>query len=944
MKNSKVTLLIILFLCLLSAIDICESQTSSSYAPDYHFKVNDSDFFPIGWHAPVYAAAYNPDDRAFLQAKTREDLNTIKNSGATVVLNTWYCVCEYFSDGPDTPANYIQTLPTYLQYLNSLGLKAIIDMGTSPYYTPLVSAFTIDEMKQVAETVKNNPAVFAYWLFDEAECGLIKDGWPTPDSLQTIANAIRSIDKTHPLIPILGDPKFFQDYQNASNPPDPPNPQPFYSTSYDALAWDSYVFGTGHDSALNAIPRGCSDFNDVARLVSRRGVAQTKALNKLGFILWAQGEDSYPDPSSDQRAMTDHDVKYETISPIIQGARGIVYAYWNLGTSSSQSKVNSVIRFIRNNNIDKVVMSDTILDSLVSLANFKKDGQTLSPNDYVWKKYSYCTGMIDPDNDNFKMFNYIARKYDGSYYLLVANDFSSTIQTDFVLDNIIGTNESVYQIEELNVNGTASQKNFNNGSSLHSCSFNDVFLGYDTKVYKIDVFAWSPTYSMDGVAWETSGGGIAVADFNNNGKKDFAVMTMDDGPAGPNNFRFKIGWDIETNANGTVSFNDNSWRNFPGLGRGEMNAISWETSGGGIAAYDIDGNDNMELFFMGINKVTNGLDEFRFKLGWNLRELSSQTIWLTDLSRKNFPERGYGIFQCPSSEITGGGIAVRDINKNGKPELFFMQIDNNPSAANVFRYTIAWDLTRSGEGSISFGEYSYPNFPGSDQGGAIGWETTGGGIDIGDIDNDGVNEIVFLGIESTTNTARFIIYEIDNAGQTEPWWRPFIQIPFDVSYPLGGAGVALADIDNDGDLDIVLMAVEKTPTADVFKIRFGINGRNSTSNNLFAKVQAEQSTARTTTEQEISSQYLLVQNYPNPFNPSTTISYQLPTDSRVHLKVFDLLGREVATVVDETEAAGYYQKRFDATRLSSGMYVYQVVATDKQGNRQVVRKKMLLLK
>lgn len=88
----------------------------------------------------------------------------------------------------------------------------------------------------------------------------------------------------------------------------------------------------------------------------------------------------------------------------------------------------------------------------------------------------------------------------------------------------------------------------------------------------------------------------------------------------------------------------------------------------------------------------------------------------------------------------------------------------------------------------------------------------------------------------------------------------------------------------------------------------------------------------------------LFHNYPNPFNPTTTISYQLPTDSRVHLKVFDLLGREVATVVDETEAAGYYQKRFDATRLSSGMYVYQVVATDKQGNRQIARKAMVLVK
>ena len=88
----------------------------------------------------------------------------------------------------------------------------------------------------------------------------------------------------------------------------------------------------------------------------------------------------------------------------------------------------------------------------------------------------------------------------------------------------------------------------------------------------------------------------------------------------------------------------------------------------------------------------------------------------------------------------------------------------------------------------------------------------------------------------------------------------------------------------------------------------------------------------------------LFHNYPNPFNPTTTISYQLPADSRVNLKVFDLLGREVTTVVDETEPAGYYQKTFDGTGFSSGMYVYQIVATDEHGNRQVARKAMVLVK
>jgi hypothetical protein len=85
-------------------------------------------------------------------------------------------------------------------------------------------------------------------------------------------------------------------------------------------------------------------------------------------------------------------------------------------------------------------------------------------------------------------------------------------------------------------------------------------------------------------------------------------------------------------------------------------------------------------------------------------------------------------------------------------------------------------------------------------------------------------------------------------------------------------------------------------------------------------------------------------NYPNPFNPTTTISYQLTADSRVRLKIFNLLGQEVASIVDEDRQAGYHQEIWDATRYSSGMYVYQLIATDQQATRQVARKKMLLLK
>ena len=85
--------------------------------------------------------------------------------------------------------------------------------------------------------------------------------------------------------------------------------------------------------------------------------------------------------------------------------------------------------------------------------------------------------------------------------------------------------------------------------------------------------------------------------------------------------------------------------------------------------------------------------------------------------------------------------------------------------------------------------------------------------------------------------------------------------------------------------------------------------------------------------------YSLNQNYPNPFNPSTLISYQITTQSHVTLKIFDVLGREVATIVDEKREAGKYEIEFDGSKLPSGMYYYRL-----QAGSFVETKKILLLK
>jgi hypothetical protein len=84
---------------------------------------------------------------------------------------------------------------------------------------------------------------------------------------------------------------------------------------------------------------------------------------------------------------------------------------------------------------------------------------------------------------------------------------------------------------------------------------------------------------------------------------------------------------------------------------------------------------------------------------------------------------------------------------------------------------------------------------------------------------------------------------------------------------------------------------------------------------------------------------ILAQNYPNPFNPSTMIHYRLTADGRVTLAVYDILGREVAVLVNEKQEAGVHEVRFDAGGLAGGCYFYRVIA-----GGQVETRKMLLVR
>ena len=94
-------------------------------------------------------------------------------------------------------------------------------------------------------------------------------------------------------------------------------------------------------------------------------------------------------------------------------------------------------------------------------------------------------------------------------------------------------------------------------------------------------------------------------------------------------------------------------------------------------------------------------------------------------------------------------------------------------------------------------------------------------------------------------------------------------------------------------------------------------------------------------EVEVTSpiQFELEQNYPNPFNPSTTIKYSIPQTSNVVIKLFDVLGNEVKTLVNEEKPAGTYEITWYAENFPSGVYFYQLKAGDF-----IQTKKMVLMK
>jgi uncharacterized repeat protein (TIGR02543 family) len=165
--------------------------------------------------------------------------------------------------------------------------------------------------------------------------------------------------------------------------------------------------------------------------------------------------------------------------------------------------------------------------------------------------------------------------------------------------------------------------------------------------------------------------------------------------------------------------------------------------------------------------------------------------------------------------------------------------------------------------------------------------------------------------------------------------------------PQNGGTVSGSGIYDHGS-NVSVKAIPKTITGSIFQFsNWTENGNVVSSDSNYSFIIAENrdlvaNFLNITSVKDgngIPTKFNLSQNYPNPFNPTTTIDYSVPKTSFVILKVYDALGKEVTTLINEEESTGNYTTEFDASNLSSGIYFYQI-----RTNEFIQTNKMMLMK
>ena len=289
------------------------------------------------------------------------------------------------------------------------------------------------------------------------------------------------------------------------------------------------------------------------------------------------------------------------------------------------------------------------------------------------------------------------------------------------------------------------------------------------------------TRQVSGLGHINQGAGVAIGDIDKNGRPDMILMGIDN-PKGKNNFWYKVLYDIDENGYYSKESSILS-----------ISAEGWENSGGDIALCDLNNNGILDMVLLCTDKPTTAGRAYRWY--YVAYDLKPDGHYNSLSSLNTLDELGFF--------YDGAGIDICDINKNGTPDLLMMVYDA-PEGENSFRYQIAFDLQSNGNYLSLSPVYEVPG---------LGHDGDGAGVAVGDIDNNGTLDILFMALDAPSGKDKFvyeILPDIDKYGNSyaKPIYTPRFPDCLSPCDTGQGAACSLYDLDNNGFLDAIFVAIE----------------------------------------------------------------------------------------------------------------------------------------
>ena len=289
------------------------------------------------------------------------------------------------------------------------------------------------------------------------------------------------------------------------------------------------------------------------------------------------------------------------------------------------------------------------------------------------------------------------------------------------------------------------------------------------------------TRQVSGLGHINQGAGVAIGDIDKNGRPDMILMGIDN-PKGKNNFWYKVLYDIDENGYYSKESSILS-----------ISAEGWENSGGDIALCDLNNNGILDMVLLCTDKPTTAGRAYRWY--YVAYDLKPDGHYNSLSSLNTVYELGFF--------YDGAGIDICDINKNGTPDLLMMVYDA-PEGENSFRYQIAFDLQSNGNYLSLSPVYEVPG---------LGHDGDGAGVAVGDIDNNGTLDILFMALDAPSGKDKFvyeILPDIDKYGNSyaKPIYTPRFPDSLSPCDTGQGAACSLYDLDNNGFLDAIFVAIE----------------------------------------------------------------------------------------------------------------------------------------